>query len=136
MCAEAHSAQPRFEETDRPTDRATAVRSMQLNTDNGGGGVGRGGFARPCVRPSGVYVTQSTHSVFQSLQSAVFACPGAIEGRWQLPRPPGDRPVCAERARSRSVAWLLPPAGVSANPMSPRVIERARPPAQAEDERK
>lgn len=108
---------------------------MQLNTDNGGVRVG---FARPSVRPpvrpSGVYVTQSTHSVFQSLQSAVFACPSAIEGRGQLPPPPGDRPVCRERGRGRSRDSSS--AAVSANPMSPRVIERARPPAQAVDERK
>ena len=54
---------------------------------------------RPSVRPPGVYVTQSTHSVFQSLRSAVFACPGAGEGRGQPPRPLGGRPACRERGR-------------------------------------
>ena len=89
----------------RSTDRATAVRSMQLNTDNGGGDRG---FALPSVRPPGVYVTQSTHSVFQSLRAAVFACPGAGEGRGAAASS-AWRPAGVPRARSRSAAWLLPP---------------------------
>ena len=63
---------------------------------------------RPSVRPPGVYVTQSTHSVFQSLRSAVFACPGAGEGRGAAASS-AWRPAGVPRARSRSAAWLLPP---------------------------
>ena len=95
--------------TARAGDRATAAPSMQLNTDNGGGDRG---FAppsvRPFVRPPGVYVTQSTHSVFQSLRAAVFACPGAVEGRGAAASS-AWRPAGVPRARSRSAAWLLPP---------------------------
>ena len=102
---------------------------MQLNTDNGGGSVGRGGFARPCVRQEYTSLKALTLSFSHfSLLCSPARARSRAAGRC-LFRPETGR--CAESAVAGSS-----PAAVSANPMSPRVIERARPPAQAEDERK
>ena len=120
--------------TARAGDRATAAPSMQLNTDNGGGDRG---FALPSVRPpSAGSIRHSKHSLCLSVTSR---CCVRLPGRGRGPR--GSRLVRLEAGRRAESAVAVrrvapPPAAVSANPVSPRVIERAPPPAQAEDERK
>ena len=94
---------------------------QQLNTDNGA--------VRVPVRREYTSLKALTLSFshFSLLCSPAWARSGAVGSPFV--RLESGR--CAEGAR-----WLLPPAAGSANPMSPRVIERARPPAQAEDDGK
>ena len=91
---------------------------------------------RPSVRPSAGSIRHSKHSLCLSVTSR---CCVRLPGRGRGPR--GSRLVRLEAGRRAESAVAVrrvapPPAAVSANPVSPRVIERAPPPAQAEDERK
>ena len=88
------------------------------------------------VRPSAGSIRHSKHSLCLSVTSL---CCVRLPGRGRGPR--GSRLVRLEAGRRAESAVAVrrvapPPAAVSANPVSPRVIERAPPPAQAEDERK
>ena len=103
---------------------------MQLNTDNGGGDRG---FALPSVRRE----YTSLKALTLSFSHFALLCSPARA----LSRAEGSRLVRPEAGRRAESAVAVrrvapPPAAVSANPVSPRVIERAPPPAQAEDERK